>query len=57
MWLFNPASKNEIIRLFNIEKQNTELAKILNMDRDRGLNVFDFIFNRKKYNFVLNIRN
>ena len=56
MWLFNPASKNEIIRLFNIEKQNTELAKILNMDRDRGLNVFDFIFNRKKYNFVLNIR-
>ncbi len=56
MWLFNPASKNEIIRLFNIERQNTELAKILNMDRDRGLNVFDFIFNRKKYNFVLNIR-
>ena len=59
MWLFNPAAKNDIIFLFNDNQQKAELRKLFNqgmMDRDREFGLMNFIFNRNKYNLMLNIR-
>ena len=62
MWLFNPAAKNEIIRLFNIYHQRSEYLKALNQERDierndvEALGFINFLLNRNKFNLVLNIR-
>ena len=58
MWIFNPAAKNEIIRLFNIEQQKNMFFKIIE-DSRRGrddLGFLDIFLNRNKYNLMLNIR-
>ena len=35
MWLFNPSAKNEIIRLFNIRRQNSNISRLtLNIRRE-----------------------
>ena len=60
MWIFNPAAKNDIIRLFNIEQQKNMFYKMFDnsrRDRDRDdLGFLDFFFNRNKFNLMLNIR-
>ena len=59
MWLFNPAAKNDIIFLFNDNQQKTEARKIFNqgLDGDGEENgILNFIFNRNKFNLMLNIR-
>ena len=58
MWIFNPAAKNDIIRLFNMEQQKNMFYKMIdNSRRDRDdLGFLDFFFNRNKFNLMLNIR-
>ena len=60
MWIFNPAAKNDIIRLFNIEQQKNMFYKMIDnsrRDRDRDdFSFLDFFFNRNKFNLMLNIR-
>ena len=57
MWIFNPAAKNDIIRLFNVEQQRNMLFKMLdNSRREREFDFLNFLFNRNKFNLMLNIR-
>jgi len=58
MWIFNPAAKNDIIRLFNIEQQKNMFFKMVdNSRRDRDdLSFLDIFFSRNKFNLMLNIR-
>jgi hypothetical protein len=57
MWIFNPAAKNNIIRLFNVEQQRNMLFKMLdNSRREREFDLLNFFFNRNKFNLMLNIR-
>ena len=60
MWLFNPAAKNDIIRLFNIKQQKDEFFKSMTQRRgregDEDFGPFNILFNRHKYHLVLNIR-
>ena len=58
MWIFNPAAKNDIIRLFNIEQQKNMFFKMVdNSRRDRDdLSFLDLFFSRNKFNLMLNIR-
>jgi len=58
MWIFNPAAKNDIIRLFNMEQQKNMFYKIFD-DSRRGrddLGFLDLFLNRNKFNLMLNIR-
>jgi ubiquitin-protein ligase E3 A len=58
MWIFNPAAKNDIIRLFNMEQQKNMFFKMIDdsrRDRD-DLGFLDFFLNRNKFNLMLNIR-
>ena len=54
IWLFSPASKNEIIHLFNKMKQRNEAAKIISRDRDRDRDFLDIFLN--KCLLILNVR-
>ena len=51
MWIFNPAAKNRIISLFNIEQQRNMAFKMMD-----DLDFFTYLSNRNKLNLMLNIR-
>ena len=58
MWIFNPAAKNDIIRLFNIEQQKNMFFKMIDDSRRErdDLGFLDIFLNRNKFNLMLNIR-
>ena len=58
MWIFNPAAKNDIIRLFNMEQQKNMFFKMIDDSRRErdDLGFLDIFLNRNKFNLMLNIR-